>query len=267
MGLKSRIFLRRSSTTCARMDSGWFKSLTRGLVFALSTLSASKTTLAAEMIHLVSFEDPPYVFTQGKSKTGLVVRYVDELMWRSNLDYRLTIMPAKRALLYTLATPNTCVFPVERSQEREVQYAWVSPISISRHGFFKSETRNLPPIRVLNDVKQFRIGSSLGSAMGEYLASLDFQVDYAADNQANIHKLKANRIDLWASDTRSAKYIAHKKETTLSDAELIFFTTVRAIGCNPSLPSETISKLNKHLRTMYQDGTIDKISENFEKKL
>lgn len=237
------------------------------LAAVLASSCFSSSAYSTDKIQLVSFEDPPYVFTKGKLKTGLTVRYIDELMWRSDMNYRMTIMPAKRALLYALNTPNTCVFPIARSQEREVQYSWVSPISISRHGFFKSSKSELPPIRVLNDAKDLRIGSYLGSAIGEYLSSMDFNVDYASDNRANILKLNAERIDLWASDTLTAKFIANQENKDLASPELVFFTTVKAMGCHPDVDSKVIQRLNDNLKAMYQDGTIERISNTFENKM
>lgn len=222
---------------------------------------------ALEKINLVSFEDPPYVFSQGRLKTGLTVTYIDELMWRSKIDYELSIMPAKRALLQTLKSSNTCVFPIERSQEREVKYSWISPISISRYAFFKSPKKILPPIRVLNDAKDYRIGTYLGSAMGEYLSSLGFSVDFASDNKANILKLNAGRIDLWAADTLNSKFIAKQANRDLPEPELVFFTTVKAIGCHPELDENIVKTLNRNLKQMYKDGTIDKLSRKYQSNM
>lgn len=219
-----------------------------------------------DTIDLVSFEEPPYVMSDNGGAKGLVVEYVSALMDRAGLRYRLDILPAKRALLFALSHKNACVFPIERSQEREVDFHWISPIQISRHGFFQHPDDVPVSLRVLEDAKGFRIGSYLGSGIGAYLESLGFEVDYAAANSANIHKLMARRIDLWASDEVSARYIAGNSQFTLAPSPLVFFTTVRAIGCHASMPTEVVEVLNDALQAMHRDGSFMRIKKNFEQR-
>lgn len=255
-------------------NSTTFESANKiGLVFFLALLFiASSLTSKANAneksshleINMVSYEIPPYVIEQGRELDGLAVRYVKNLMKRAGVPFRLSVMPPKRALIYTLATPSTCVFPIERSQEREVQFSWVSPITISRHGLYAHPARPTHPIRVLNDLEDLRVGSFAGSAIGDYLISLNFNVDLAAENKANITKLASNRIDLWASDTLSARYIAKKQGFKLGEPELVFFTTLGAIGCNRGVPQIVIGRLSSTLQAMYRDGTIRKLTEEFE---
>ena len=218
-----------------------------------------------EHINFVSFTDYPYIFEQTSSEPGLVVRYVDALMKRAAISYTLKILPPKRALLYAASNASSCVFPVERSQEREVLFSWVSPISISRHGLFSLPGGASKDIKVLEDASEFVIGSYLGSGVGEHLKSLSYKIDFAADNDANIYKLNAKRIDLWASDTLSASFISDAVGMPLDENKLDFFTTLRAIACNLFIPNSTIKKMNKNLRAMYQDGSIERIRQEFER--
>lgn len=243
-----------------------FKCLLAGVMLLLgSPLQADD----GHTIDLVSFEEPPYVMLSNGVPKGLVVDYVAALMARAGLRYRLDILPAKRALLYALSQKNACVFPIERSQEREVDFHWISPILISRHGFFQHPNDKPVRMHVLEDAKKrdnastARIGSYLGSGIGAYLESLDFEVDYAAANDANIHKLMARRIDLWASDDVSARYIAANHSIELTAPSLVFFTTIRAMGCHASMPPEVIEALHDALQSMHRDGSFKRIEEAF----
>jgi len=218
-------------------------------------------------IKLITFETAPYVFPKNAKEPGLAVRYLKALMRRAGLSFNITVMPPKRAILFSLRTPGTCVFPIERSQEREVQFSWVSPILISHQGFFKHPQTTSNTLRVLSDVQDLTIGSYLGSGIGDYLSSLEFDVDFAASERSNIHKLMARRIDLWAADTLTASYIAAQTGFPLGKSELVFFTTLRAMGCHRSVPQHIIVALNRVLTMMYQDGSFKKLRVDFEKNL
>lgn len=238
---------------------GFAQSLFLMLSLVVASILSPFAIGADHKLNLVTFVEPPYVFPKGNANKGLVVQIVEELMERAQQDYSLTILPPKRALLHAIRTSNTCVFPVERSQEREVKLRWVSPILISRNGFYATKTKGIEPLRVLNDVKDYRIGSVLGSAIGEYLLSLGFSVDLASDNRANLVKLNRGRIDLWAVDTLTAEHVSKENNVEIDEAKLIFFTALRAIGCNLDVPANKITRMNQELAKMYQDGFIEKI--------
>ena len=216
-------------------------------------------------INFVTFIDPPYIFDPKETnQKGLVEVIIETLMRQTNIKYNIQIMPAKRAELYAQATENTCVFPIEKSQEREVFFSWVSPIIVSKQGFFTSPKQSSIFLQVLEDAKPYRIGSYLGSGIGEYLSSFNYRVDFATKNEANIQKLKINRIDLWASDILTAEYISKLSGIEITPSKLDFFTTLRAIGCHLSVPEKTIKLMQKELQAMYRNGLILNIVQNFK---
>jgi polar amino acid transport system substrate-binding protein len=177
------------------------------------------------------------------------------------------MMPPKRAEIFAQATPNTCIFPIEKSQEREVFFSWVSPILVSKHGFFQLEKHVPISLETLQDAHPYRLGSYLGSGIGDYLNSFGYLVDFANQNEANIHKLSADRIDLWASDTLTAAHIAKNENIEISESRLDFFTTLKAIGCHPSIDQEIINKMNSELQNMYQSGLIYTIVQKFKAEI
>lgn len=216
-------------------------------------------------INFVTFIDPPYIFDPKETdKKGLVEAIFETLMLNTHIKYNIQIMPAKRAELYAQTTENTCVFPIEKSQEREVFFSWVSPIIVSKQGFFSIPEETSIFLQVLEDAKPYRIGSYLGSGIGEYLASFNYQVDLATQNEANILKLQAKRIDLWASDILTAQHISQISGIEISASKLDFFTTLRAIGCHPSIPEETIRLMHDELQAMYRNGDIYNIVQKFK---
>jgi len=241
-----------------------FNKISPYIVFLLALVLTSGAQSHEHDFRLLTYIDPPYVYPADSDEKGLAVLLIEQLMSRAGFTYTLDIYPPKRSLLVALATPGTCVFPIERSQEREVQYSWVSPILFSSHGLYQRANTSSAKLRSLSDAQNMTIGTYLGSGIGEYLRGLGFTVEETANNESNILKLAANRIDLWASDTLSAQYIADTKNIALDKPELVFFTSLRAMACHPLVSGEKIQLLNQTLKTMYQDGSVEKLRQRFD---
>lgn len=234
------------------------------VVAAASQISLPNQKSDRPHIDFVTFIEPPYFFDPTLSDNeGLVSIILKHLMQKAGINYRLTIMPPKRAELFVQFTPNTCVIPIEKSQEREVFFTWVSPVLISQTGLFRLASAPPVTLATLEDARPYRIGSYLGSSTGDYLSSFSYKVDLATLNEANIHKLKADRIDLWASDVLSAKYIAKQANIPITDSRLNFFTSLRAIGCHEDMDDEVLQAMRNALQELYRSGQMKTILQNF----
>ena len=148
------------------------------LVVAATEISTHNQNTDRPHLDFVTFIEPPYFFDPAVSDNeGLVSIILKQLMQKAGINYRLTIMPPKRAELFVQFTPNTCVIPIEKSQEREVFFTWVSPVLISQTGLFQLASAPPVSLRTLEDARPYRIGSYLGSSIGDYLSSFSYQVD------------------------------------------------------------------------------------------
>lgn len=230
-----------------------------------STSSSSPSKTNQPFLEFVTFIEPPYTFDDELTKRkGLVKMILEQLAAKAGIDYKVTVMPPKRAELYVKATPNSCVIPIEKSQEREVFYSWVSPVVISQTGLFQLETAKPIKLDSLSDARPHRIGSYLGSSIGEYLSSFSYRVDLATKNNANLHKMEAGRIDLWASDILSAYYLSKEENIRISGSRLNFFTSLRAIGCHEDLDEKVLSAMRDALQDMYKTSQMKRILESFK---
>ena len=223
---------------------------------------ASAWLHAETPLRVFSYDEPPLVmFGEGKPD-GVLIRVMTRLFERAGIDWRLSLLPPKRALLMARTTPGSCVFPIERSQEREAQYVWISPVSISRHGAYFPPGQQ-PEIITLDDLRPYTLGTYLGSGLGEYLESFGMRVEYAPRNALNLEKLLRGRIDAWVSDTVSADWMARQKGVRLGQPALVFFTTVRAMGCHRDLAPDVQARLQTELTRMYASGEVDRLYAAF----
>jgi len=214
---------------------------------------------------LLTEELPPYSIKRdgNGSGTGASIDIVSQLFTRAGFDFQIKIVPWKRAVVTSLHDENSCVFPLQRNQEREASYHWISPILITQTGFY---TRDDSPHKLItiDDAKRLKIGTYNGSAVAEYLTSWGYDVELTTNDLPNIKKLYNNRIDVWAADTLSAKYLANELKMTNLKQQLVYFSTLRALACNTKVSEIKVNKLQQELKLMYSDGTIDKIISKYK---
>jgi len=227
-------------------------------VFVWLVALSMQGVVQAKPLNVVTFIERPLIYQKSGEAAGVVVDVVKELFRQANIEYKLRLMPPKRALLTTAETDGFCVFPVARSQEREARFQWVSPVLISRHGLFSHPEKSIK-LKTLEDAKPYKLGSYLGSGVGEYLEISGFKVEYSGRNELNARKLLKNRIDLWVSDIESARFLINDERLPITEPEMVFFTTVRAMACNTGVDSSIVKKLQKTVTQMYRNGDVEKI--------
>lgn len=229
-----------------------------GVLVCMLCIVCSNVT--AKPLNVVTFIEKPLINQENGKPSGVVVDVVKALFKQAGIEYTLRLMPPKRALFTTAEADGFCVFPVARSQEREALFQWISPILISRHGLF-SAPDNPISIRSLDDAKPYKLGSYLGSGVGEHLESMGFNVEYAGRNELSARKLVKHRVDLWVSDIKSANYLINQEKLPIGEPEMVFFTTVRAMACNPNVDPAVVKKLQRTVTEMFRSGDAEKIYE------
>jgi len=232
-------------------------------ILMLSILFSLTSSLAwSASFTLLTEELPPYSIKKGGAPSGAAVDIVSELFKRVGIQFTVKIVPWQRAYNGAVEGANTCVFPMQRNQEREALFQWVSPVLITQNGFYTLDSSS-HKIRTIDDVKGLKIGSYRGSAVAEYLTNNGYKVDVLPKDAPNLQKLSAGRIDVWAADTLVASHLSKKANVTNIKEQLVYFSSLRALGCNLGTPQATVDKLQAELKNMYGDGTVEGILKNY----
>ncbi|WP_230390938.1 ABC transporter substrate-binding protein [Reinekea sp. G2M2-21] len=237
--------------------------LYRYLAAVSTAMILTVSQAAGEVVTLYTEEAPPYSTIVGNRIRGLSVDIVKTLFDRSKLQYEIQMLPLKRAIYTTLLETNSCVFPLERNQEREVEFHWVSPVLLSQTAFYVLKNSGIE-IRTLEDVEGYIVGSYSGSATANYLASQGIKTSVIPYDAPNIRMLENKRIDIWASDTLVADYLLKQNRNTNIEKKLVYFTTLRALACNLEFPPTAIERLSENLAEMYRDGTIQRLMDKYQ---
>jgi polar amino acid transport system substrate-binding protein len=220
------------------------------VVWAALTLLCSAPTVADQApIRLLTYDEPPWVDAQQQPPQGVTIELVKQLFVQAGVPFSIEVFPLKRALKMATSQASTCVFPIERSQERETALRWISPLVISRYGFYSAPGHELS-LPTLESARPYSIASYLGSGVGEYLLSRGFSVVEVSSAKLGPNMLAHKRFDLWVSDTRTAEALSTSSGPKLGKPDLVFLSTLRAMGCHPNTSNASIELLQNALLQM-----------------
>ncbi|SHN26627.1 polar amino acid transport system substrate-binding protein [Duganella sacchari] len=196
--------------------------------------------------------------------TGRATDKIREMMVRTGTDYKIELLPWKRALMQAQTQRGTCVYSTSRTPEREAMFKWVGPTDEAEWQFWGRADHSFP-LTSVDDARKLRIGTAIGDARDEYLRSRGFNVDAVSNDLANPQKLLLNRIDLWAVATRSGSTGMAQFDWSDKVVPLLVFHRVKVyLACNPSVPDELIDKLNAALADMRRDGTLTRLDRKYD---
>lgn len=213
---------------------------------ALNSLFGAPVAANQTPIKLLTYDEPPWVDAQQEPLQGPTIELVKEVFTLAGVPFSIEVLPLKRALLMVNKQANTCVFPIERSQEREASLRWISPLVVSRYGLYSVSGQGLN-LETLEDARRYSIASYLGSGAAEYLMSRGFTVTQVRSAKLGPNMLAHRRFDLWVSDTRTAQALNESVGPDMGSPALVFLSTLRAMGCHPDTSKVSIELLQTAL--------------------
>lgn len=233
--------------------------LTAGLVLALSGINVS----AVDVVKLTTESYPPFnMMTKSGHVSGISTDIIRELFRRSQIPVQIELLPWNRAYTMAQETPNIGVYSTTRTQERESLFKWVSPLTLNNWVFLARSDSNIQ-LSSLDDARKYRIGAYRGGATARYLESKGFDLDVVNRNDLNALKLARGRIDLWATGHLLGPYLARKHGVDGLVNVLTYKETTMGVAFHPETSDTLIEHLNNTLQSMYDDGTVNKIYDEY----
>lgn len=231
------------------------------LIPCLIALCCSSLVLAAELrpLNLVTEDYPPFNMPgdiPGEVR-GISTDIVRQLMRREERPHRIKLYPWQRAINMAQTTPDTCVYSMSRTPEREALYVWIGPLVHNNWVLFARETdATASMLSKIEDSKDKRIGSYQGDAIVPWLQSRGYKVDVAPRDELNPRKLLAGRIDLWATGGLIGQYLLRQQRIGGIVPRLTFNQTSMYLACHRDMPADEAKQLNHQLQQMREDGSI-----------
>ncbi|WP_158090230.1 substrate-binding periplasmic protein [Kiloniella majae] len=234
--------------------------LLRSFIILLLFLSISpvKTSeVKASEIQLVTENYPPLNYLEQNELQGIGADIVGALQKKVGTPSAPKVFPWKRAYRTALSTPNTGIFSITRTKERENLFNWVGPLYSVRDYIFIRKSSDFSG-QDISDLKALHsIGLQAEGAVHKALAKLSFH------NLIPIHQVD-KQLDLLISGRISALQVSDLTMSFDLQKSNLSFTEVRPIAVlnqadmylafSKDTPLEEVNKWQEALNELIKEG-------------
>ncbi len=214
-------------------------------VFAFLLAAPAKADGNQKSLILLTEQNPPAAYRDEATGqiSGLAVDVVEGLMNSAGISYSLSMLPWNRAYRRARSEKNVCIFPANKTPEREAQFEWVSPILSGGWAIFKRPDSAIS-ISDFADLRRYSLVGKMDSTATDILEKeLGQPVARAVDDVAAAKLLYGGRVDMWLSGRTSV--VQASKEAGLPQPELAFNWKAAELGvaCHVGTDKETLELL------------------------
>ena len=214
----------------------------------------------------------PYTYEENGKVVGIVTEIVQAMCEKAGLPITIKLYPWARAYDTALNMPDTLIFSIFRTPEREELFHWIGPVVPRIElGLYKLKERSDLRLSSLEDAKRYRISVVRDSIVHEYLLKHGFEPDKNIDVQANpdtcMKVLFGNRVDfIFGEEFESASEIKALGFATDSLEEALHLPELNAefyVAISKQTSENIVQRLRKAFDEMQNDGSITAILEKY----
>ena len=217
--------------------------------------------LYASSLQVVTSDFPPYQIQNGNQVEGINTALIKKVIAQAGSEATFQIYPWTRAYEKALQEPNTLIYSIARTPEREKLFQWIGTISPFQIYLWKLKNRTDINIKALEDAKPFVIGGITSDVKAKYFQQMGFtpgkNLEFASNEVANIKKLYAKRIDLMAFDEISFPYLCRRAGHPVSDfTRLLKIDDISHdlyLAASLTTPLKTVKELTQALRKIKRE--------------
>ncbi len=206
----------------------------------------------------------PYDMEENGTLVGIGTEIVQATLAKAGIKAEINVFPFARALKMAEEEPNTLLFTVVKSPEREPLFTWVGPIVPPvRIVMHKLKKRTDIVVNSLEDAKQYTIGTTRASVGHQYLLKEGFQdgvhVDPVNSNQQSVKNFFGERVDLEVSAEFNFMYEATQQGFSVDDTEIayVLFENQAYMVFNKRTPDDIVEKVRTAFEQVKAEGFVD----------
>ena len=209
---------------------------------------------------------PPFNFMQDGKVIGISAEVVRHIFHEAGYSMEqgdiqkgdIQMCPWARAYYDVQHSPNTVLFSMARTENRESLFQWVGPISNVTIGVIAKKQRKIK-IATAADFTKYRIGSVRDGAPEQLLIKAGVDVESLqrlAFPEMNIKKLQADRIDMFPFNLQTSQYLMLNLGMNPDDYEIVFTLKKKDlyIALHKDTDSTLVASLQAALDRMKQPG-------------
>ena len=151
---------------------------------------------------------PPFQIMVAKQLVGTATEQVEQLLADAQLSYDIHVVPWARAYNTVKTTPNTLIYSMNRTAEREPYFFWIKRLGQIGNSFI-SLSNNKQNLSSIADAKNYVTAAVRDGYAYELLIELGFTIDknlfVVATLEQQISLLLNGKIDFLFTDIQSVK--------------------------------------------------------------
>lgn len=234
--------------------------------FAACLLSMLALTATAADLQLLTDNHPPLHFMQGNQLAGFGVDVVQALATQTGDRIHLQQVPLLRALRMASDTPDTGVFTVLRTDERDDRYQWVGPLIEVETALYARDNLQ-PPVHSLREADHLgRITVPRKWLVYSYLQGQDLNNLYGVETPEQMMRLfSLGRTDFVVSDTWSKAALAREQgmEPGRLQYQIPLMKQNTYIAFSPQTDPKQVARWQKALDTLRTDGRLEQLRQRW----
>lgn len=159
------------------------------------------TWLQAAPVQVVTEIFPPYQQQNADAALhGWSVDIVQQILQAAQLSYSIDVMPWARAYKTARSQPDTLIFSLLRTEEREEEFVWIAPLCPMRISFYTGANRTDVQATDIQSALKYVVGVENGQANYRFLREQGFRESrnlvVVGHNHQLQQMLELGRIDL-----------------------------------------------------------------------
>ena len=212
---------------------------------------------------VVTEDFAPFNYINSKNEIdGQSVRIVNEIMKRTNQQSTIKLLSWQDAYEMAKSGPNTILFSIAKTNERENEFKWVGPIGFWEYGFYahKNTSLNIQSLESAKNVKSICVVKD--DARHQILMQSNFTNLVLSQSDVQCAQMIANsQVDLWLGS--STNFFEVLNEANLSTDEFNYLHAIRQSDVYIAFSNDTsdslVNKWQETLGELKRDGTIKTI--------
>lgn len=235
------------------------------LIATSIVLAAALTGAAgAAPLRIATTDLPPLAVEQSREHPGALVEVVHELLRRAEMKGKVDFVPWKRALFMAGHFPQTAVFPLTRSPERERDFQWLVHLYHERFVFVTDTARSGAPDPA--QLKGRRIAILRGSAQVKGLCEMGYarlvETASVAEGLRFVHNGMADAV--FGDEDITTGVMRRVFPGVEFSFSAPLRTTTTWLGGSADIPAADAARLQQAMRTMLEDGTYARIMRKYD---
>lgn len=213
---------------------------------------------------------PPLNYLDAGGPQGFSVELLRMMAAQAALGLELQVLPWVRAVQVAESSPNSVLFSLTRTPEREAQYQWVGPIAQRRILIYKLASRSDLALSQLGDLGGARIGVVRDSAADRALQAAGLRpgidLEHGLDDATNVRKLLAGRMDYITLLDWAAAWNLRQMQLPYGTLQAVMEQDVGKAywyGLRPDADPALVRRLQAALDAIRRDGRYERLRQRY----